>query len=961
MIRAFLWKEWREQRTVAIAVLLFGALAMVLAAQFAEPGGTTIGPREAMPAAIAYLAGAVCGAILLADEKEVGTIEFLDSLPTRRRNLWFGKVVFGLVLVLVESAIVGGLSIALGMTDARLPLPVQFGALVMVGVVALSWGLFGGAMSRSVLGAVFQGSVFLIPATFAAAVPFAIIFANRAFVRPFPILQGLTYALMVAGIGLASSFLVFTLPDRARNIYLAATSRRTGEKQRFEPRRKRLMSLRALTWLSARQSLWITIGAFCAGLCAGASLLAPEAQPVFAWPMLTMGLGALAGVTILGEEQTKGVAQFWAERRLPLGRLWAVKVMFHFAIAAGAGVMLILPLMVASSTNPFRTSLLMYLRPELGRFIWLGLVYGFVVGHLASMAFKKTVVAGMVAVVLSATFVGLLIPSVVCGGASTWQIWGPAVVLLLTGRLLLYPWATNRTLHRGPALRAIGGVALAMMVLAGGLVYRVVELPLVADRPAESGMEGRIMAYDVDMGRRLARSAVSQYRTAAVNSSSLLPKQNQATPGSAGSGGTQRLIRVAQSDWGPESELMVPWLNQVFAGEWPRLLDELPDKELGTFEDPRNLDYASTAILEDASGVRDLLAALRVRGIQRLHDGDPAEFPRLLRGGLAVARFARHLGGNEITRASFMGEEFLLRGVMEWANDPQVTPALLRSAMSELERHQREMPRGIEDSILAENLILRSTMERIGNWLPQILSRHRSTAAASSAVGDPAEQEAQFVSFAWSVPWERARRERAVRLSAHRDRPFDVSWLSTLHYSSAWRPERNSPIPLTEPQSEALGSFARTTIAIRLFRADKGRPPATLDELVPTYLSSVPPDPYGDGKMRYRVSTGELVRRSSGTLPGSVPIHLLEWMSLMTFPQSALPGAYAMYQIPESTVPILPALAVDRAPGVNTVRPEKAYIVPGTIVLAISTPRVRGRNAVIVDEEWIVTMVGTNR
>src|SRR5262245_10117152 len=97
MIPALIWKECREQRTIALTVLAFGVMALVLTATFSTTGGSTIdsaGARELMAPALAYLAGIVCGAILLADEKEVGTLEFLDSLPCRRRSIWIGKTLF---------------------------------------------------------------------------------------------------------------------------------------------------------------------------------------------------------------------------------------------------------------------------------------------------------------------------------------------------------------------------------------------------------------------------------------------------------------------------------------------------------------------------------------------------------------------------------------------------------------------------------------------------------------------------------------------------------------------------------------------------------------------------------------------------------------------------------------------------------------------------------------------------
>ncbi len=46
----------------------------------------------------------------------------------------------------------------------------------------------------------------------------------------------------------------------------------------------------------------------------------------------------------------------------------------------------------------------------------------------------------------------------------------------------------------------------------------------------------------------------------------------------------------------------------------------------------------------------------------------------------------------------------------------------------------------------------------------------------------------------------------------------------------------------------------RILVAIELYRAERGRLPATLDELVPAYLPKLPADPFAaDGKFRYRI------------------------------------------------------------------------------------------------------------
>ena len=45
-----------------------------------------------------------------------------------------------------------------------------------------------------------------------------------------------------------------------------------------------------------------------------------------------------------------------------------------------------------------------------------------------------------------------------------------------------------------------------------------------------------------------------------------------------------------------------------------------------------------------------------------------------------------------------------------------------------------------------------------------------------------------------------------------------------------------------------------TEFAIRLFRNDHQRLPASLDELVPAYLTNVPLDPFDGQRLRYKVS-----------------------------------------------------------------------------------------------------------
>ncbi|HKB02363.1 MAG TPA: hypothetical protein VKD90_09090 [Gemmataceae bacterium] len=865
MIWAIVWKEWREQRAIALAVLAFGVLALVLTAQFADPAGggsmwSQAGARELMAQGLAYLAGTVCGAMLLADEKEIGTLEFLDTLPARRRTLWAGKVTFGVGLALFQSAIMAGLAIAFGCVDQRVS-PVAYAAVVMlVGLLAFAWGMFGGSLAKSTLGAVFQGSIGSVITGSILAVGFTFLFGPRTMGRPFgPVMTGFYLAWL--GTGLLASGLVYTAVDRERR----ATPIRPGLVAHLPKKRpSRRAGLRALLWLSTRQAAYLALGAFAAAGIAAAIMLAPEAQPVFVWPMVTLALGVLAGITTFNEEQTRGVARFWAERRLPMGRLWLTKVGFHLGLAVAAGLVLFLPLLIAHPASPFRTRLLSgeNLRVELGRFLLLGLVYGFAVGHLAGMVFRKAAVAGLVASVVAATLLALIYPSVIGGGAHAWQVWGPAVVLLATARFLLYPWATERITSRGPVLRAVGGTAAALLVLGAGLAYRVYEIPDVHDRLAESGFRESIPSVVHDEGRRYARAAVTKYRSAVDDAQADYPRPPESTVGGGpnGRGGSEAqdaLQQVVRRGWGPEAQGLERWLNRVYAGEWVQSLEQLVARPAEVYFDPQDRDAFTPSdefrVLEIQMG-----PVLLARGLQRLAAGDPDAYPRLLRGGLALARSARAKGTRSAARATMAMEEVLLRGLADWIRQAPARSELYRALLADLVRHERETPVGPEDAYWAHQVILRNTMDRVGNWVAQ---QNLTTSRAGPAGSDPqADSEAELVALAWNVPWERARRERILRVHTHPTRDLPVAWLSGLHLKRQWI------IAWTEEDAErdlrvlALRRLAVLQVALRLYELDQGRVAPDLAALAPEYLPSVPSDPYTGARFGYRVSAGEQLK-----------------------------------------------------------------------------------------------------
>lgn len=878
MIPALIWKEWREQRAILIAVLAFGAVTLAATAQFAESraGGSVweqIGPKELLPQALAYLAGAVCGAMLLADEKEVGTLEYLDGLPCRRRSVWLGKAAAGGTFAVFQAAALAAMALGLGCTDPRLH-PVEYALLmVLIGLLSFAWGAFGGAMARSTLGAVFQGSVGSIVAGVVLAVPFVIVFKPYRFNQPFgPVM--LAYFVTWAGSGLLLSALVFTRPDRRRATWApevgpADPARRLAVRGPGLVRR-RTQGLWALVWLTIRQALLVTLGVCGAGVVLGFVMLLPDIRPLLLWPGVTVGIGVLAGVTALGEEQTRGVARFWAERRLPLGRMWLTKVALHFALAALAALLLYLPMAVVSPNLPFRSRLMagtdIGLRPELGRVLWLGLVYGFALGHLAGMLFRKTAVAGLVAGLLAVTCAGLVAPSVLAGGARGWQVWAPAVVLLVTARWLLYPWATERVATAGPVLRAAGGSALAAALLAGGLAYRVYQVPDVSDRLAESGyLDGLPPTVEANETGRQAQAAANQYRRAVEAAAPFAPAQLARPGGPRPAARGDLLERVGGSGWGPGAEALGPWLDKVFAAGWVTQLVELDGKPPGVFLDPRATDY-QTQIEPLRVNLREMTWAVRARGMQRLREGDPAEYPRLLRGALAAVRTARFKGGWGTAEVALDCEAVLLNGLTEWLARVGRRPDLVRPLVAALDRHAREMDTDPDDLFWADQVVYRNTVDRVGNWLSNVLDPRAGEgrglpSAQAEAEGKQAEAEANLIAFTWNLPWEKARQERIVRYRTHRELEVRPDWLSGLHLHGKWRTKAAERLVPRDRWGLSHRRLALVQTALWAYALDHGRPALALAALVPDYLPAVPEDPFAPGQvLRYRVSDGEEIQ-----------------------------------------------------------------------------------------------------
>jgi len=131
-----------------------------------------------------------------------------------------------------------------------------------------------------------------------------------------------------------------------------------------------------------------------------------------------------------------------------------------------------------------------------------------------------------------------------------------------------------------------------------------------------------------------------------------------------------------------------------------------------------------------------------------------------------------------------------------------------------------------------------------GNWLV------RSLNLLSPLIYDR-EEARRWVDANWapneaamSSPAQRAERDRLCE-QAETDPLFPLAFLS--RYGSIDR------MPAIGRRVEAEEEGARTALALIVFKAEHGRYPARLEDLVPTYLPVLRPDPFSGQPLRYRI------------------------------------------------------------------------------------------------------------
>jgi hypothetical protein len=922
MTGAIWWKEYREHRAVWATMALVGAAGLYgLAALFAQDVAARRDLREMLCAVAILLSwayGMIAGAMLLAGEREAGTLTYLDSLPAYRLHVWVRKFLFGLALMVGQALVLAGLGLGLKLVEPT-PFATTAGVLVLLaaGFYGLSWGLLFSAVGRNVLNAIGLAILGQIVASFLLAflgMVFAVLltpFVNQETAQNgLPQVVALGFSGVVLALGpVIASALVFTRPDRTR--LPARYARLVGERlglavagrawwvrgQSPEPaaappppparRPEAAVSWRRLIWLAVRQLRGLTIGVGLFGLIAG--FFVPLVG-ILLWPTVTLVLGMVCGVAAFRDEQEVGSYRFYGDQRLPLGKVWLVKVSAAFSAGVVACLLMLLPSALREMARaidavdvnrhaPFMARVMHsglmgeVVPPFLFLTMWLG--YGFAAGHLCGLLFRKTIVAGTVGLLTSSLLVCIWLPSLFGGGLHLWQVWGVPLALLAAARLLLWRWACDRL--------ATAGTFVAVGVLAAfcvgwdvfGVWWRVAEVPEVPDRfQMAEYVAALTKVADKDQAGVATRGALSRVDGLIRDLEAdrpLDPRQLQPAFPAAGAPGQVpegavaapepphitfrgQLEEVLEGGWEKASPDVAVWLDKAFDRDWPQQLEEAAAGPLGLVQDPRNLSLSRP--WEHLDSAHFCAVLLATRGLQEQSRGRHDVFVKNLRLGLALSRNLRHLALAQSVQRGVDVETVFSRAVERWLERLEGRPDLLKQALALLLSHEAETPRDTADQTKGEYLIALNSLNNVESWLPL----PDDPGPERHGVRDFHRLQASLVNYALLVGWERERQLRILRalFEGTEEEKWEARRLGgPMAYAGRLLARR----PVVESKRAVAGLHAaQLQVALRLYQAETGWPAKSLAALVKKgYFTAVPADPFDGRPFRYRLSRGEKI------------------------------------------------------------------------------------------------------
>jgi hypothetical protein len=851
-----------------------------------------LGPAAAL---LVWAYGMICGAMLLAGEREEGTLGFLDTLPLSRFRLWLVKGQLGLVLLGGQIVVLCGCLAALRSTEqptllggANISQPLWPFVLLMLvlGLVGMAYGLLFSARGENVLHTIGMAIIGQILAWIAAGfLAFALyilvlILLNWLEVRrnPPPVLESIAERPVVV-VGVFCLLTLAAAAVSARIFSQTDVQRRPAAVRRIRSRPSLMASWMRLVWLCDRQMRRLALGVLASSL--GLGVLFLVVGPLL-WPVATLLLGVLCGVTVFSDEQANGSYRFLGEQRLPLGRVWIIKTCSRFALLLLASFVLLVPsLLVAlyhsnehspsGDTRPFIVVIeTMHLNLIVGviplmPYLLMWLLYGFSAGQLCGLLSRKSIVAGMISLMTSAMLAVVWLPSLAGIGLHLWQVAAPALILWVTTAFLVRAWAADRL----ASLRAYVGVSVAavaaLLCMVYGLWYRVTEIPDVPEPFDVAGYRASLPTPEENEAGKLIRGVWGRAESVMRDMNNSRDPKPRLFPD---------VDKVLNDGWPEGKNELGEWIDKAFAENWLQPLAPLPELPTGVVVDPRFMTERDLSKEQgkwgQAPGFCTVLAA---RGLQQQARGDPAVFVEHLRIALALSRNLQHHAPSLIV--FFEGramERFWPAAVDQWLKKLRGRPDLLKRALQALIDHEAKLPDEREpekaDYVIAWNTLMNTPDQLLDNTIRHLPQKKDEGYR---------EAEVQTAAVLWLIPWEQARHQRLLRVQfggTPQELQKSLEWGGEAFTSlnGFFRIRLRGQLPLERSRRELANLRAcQLKVAVRLYQAENGDLPATLDALVPRYLKSLPRDPFANGQtFRYRQSSGEWIAWSE-TNPAAQP------------------------------------------------------------------------------------------
>ena len=329
------------------------------------------------------------------------------------------------------------------------------------------------------------------------------------------------------------------------------------------------------------------------------------------------------------------------------------------------------------------------------------------------------------------------------------------------------------------------------------------------------------------------------------------------------------LERVLENGWPKRDKEIGHFLDQLFEGSWVKEARKAAELPLGMVQDPRRVSWieANSNTGPDYAALAELFSA---RALQLQAKGDSRGSLNHLDTALALARQVKNYATGRLLETAHGMESSALTALDLWLENLGPDRELLLAALAMLQRHEAATP-APANSIKAAYVV-------------------RSQQVQPMFYGQGLAGKLQYLTG--QVPWEKERQTRIMHALAQgalrlTQQPGFGGFL--------WLDQSSDPDPLSKiaaiaglPPAEGPGSklsarqwgelidqsrihdfwlprwlAARSrqrvhalqlVIALALYQADHGRPPATLADIVPNYLGSLPNDPIAGGPFQYRIA-----------------------------------------------------------------------------------------------------------